>query len=280
MNFYDAHVHFFWIGHFDGIKNRWDFLVRQGLKGMAAIIIAYNPNAWEKFLHLIPSSYHPIFDKRFFDEGLGFQVPSIHKLEELEIFPYLDTRFIDAKGVNLNGFREAGFKGLKILYIPEEEPGMGVIGWEKFFGRSKAESLRITNLLVEQAADFGWPILFHADLRLHKNVVEDILEAFNPCPIIIPHFGFSRKIISQLMERFEHCYTDFSSLLPFMMEKPQDYVDFISAYSDRILFASDTLFGLPSWSAYYLEFVMDFIHNEETREKILYRNYARIHLPD
>ena len=277
MKYYDAHVHFIWKGSFNEVWQRWQVLLKKGLMGMSLIIIGHYPSNWEKFLELVPSAYQKTFEKNFFDEGLGFQISIAQQLSDVEVFPYLDCRFIDMRHSDLTKYFEAGFKGLKVLYIPDNDFEFGVIGWKQFFGRSKAESQRLIIQMIEQAFSFGWPIIFHVDLRRYADFVMEILQINPGCPFIIPHFGFSRKILAKFLERFNCCYTDFSSLLPFMQNNPHDYLDFITTYNDRILFGSDALLEEPGLTANYLEFIIRLIENEDIRAKIMCENYLQIH---
>ena len=163
------------------------------------------------------------------------------------------------------------------MYVPKEDREIDVIGWEKYFGRSEVESEKLTINIVEQAFSFGWPVIFHADLRKYSGVVNKILRANPEHRLIIPHFGFSRRIMSKFMERFEYCYTDFSSLLPFMERTPQSYLDFITNYYKRILFGTDTMLGDPSITSSYYKFINDLIPEDKIRKKVIYENYISIH---
>jgi len=277
VKYYDAHVHFFWKGPFNEVWQRWQVLLKSGLKGMSLIIIGHYPSSLERFLELVPRAYQETFEKSFFDEGLGFQISIVQQLNDVMVFPYLDCRFVDTPDSNLTRFYEAGFKGLKVLYIPDEDHEFGVIGWKQFFGRSETESQRLIIRMIEQAFNFGWPIIFHANLRRYADVVKEILQANPGCPFIIPHFGFSRKIMAEFMEQFDFCYTDFSSLLHFMERNPKSYLDFITTFQDRILFGTDAFLGDPTLAAKYLTFTMNLIYDEECRTKIMFENYLRTH---
>ncbi len=278
MEYYDAHVHFVWKGPWDQVRQRWQLLHERGLRGMAGIIFGYYPRKWERFLEaVLPPSYQKSLDKSFFEEGLGFQVSIIQQLSSLNVFPYLDCRFIDSTDCDLTRYYEAGFKGLKVLYIPDGDDEFGRIGWKQLFGYSEMEYRRLVHRMIEQAFSFGWPIIFHADLRRYANVVSEILQINPGCPFIIPHFGFSRKLLAKLFERFNCCYTDFSSLLPFMQNNPDGYLDFMTTYNDRILFGSDALLGQPELTVNYLEFIITLVENEDIRVKIMCENYLHIH---
>ncbi len=280
MIFFDGHVHFFWTGSLKPVRPKWQPLIDRGLRGIAAIIISHHPDDVDNLLKLIPSSYHDrTGDPFFFNEKAGFRISTAQNMDEdnFKIFPYLDSRFIERESADLSVYRKKGFKGLKILYIPEEDSELGILGWEIFFRRSKKESEKLIIFMLEQAFSFGWPVIFHADLRRYKGFVKEILQAKPGHPVIIPHFGSSRKIIAELMEQYECCFTDFSSLLPFMKKETKKYIDFTTTFNNRILFGSDTVFGEPGLTTEYFDFIMTSISDDNIRTNILSNNYKRIH---
>ena len=277
MDFFDTHVHFLGAGSLDEIKPRWQPLIHSGLRGIAGIVKAHPPHERERYLKLIPKAYHHLVDLNFMGEELGSQLAVARALMEREVFPYLDCRFLSQEDSDLSAFREAGFRGLKVLYIPEEDRQLGLAGWENFFGRSKAESEKMVGRMIGQAVSFRWPVIFHAHLKQYGEFAKEILETFPSHPFIIPHFGFSRKIIAHFMERFDQCYSDFSSLLPYMKDDPEGYKDFITVFQDRILFGTDTSLSQPDIITNYYNFTVTLIIDREIQKKILSGNYLRIH---
>lgn len=277
MEYYDAHVHFLWNGPLQRAASGWAPLRENGLRGMAVIIMGYHPADRGRCLDLIPSAYHDRVDPAFFDEPADPAACAHRDLRGLPLFPYLDSRYIGDAQADLAPFREAGFRGLKILYIPEEDRENGMVGWMDLFGRSMRESEELTARLVAQAAAFGWPVIFHADLRRYGPFVEDLLGAHPGIPFVVPHFGFSRKAVDGLMERLGHVFTDFSSLLPFMREAPGAYAGFIEAHADRVLFGSDATLGWPELTGQYLETAKRVISDEGVLGKVLQENYLRVH---
>ena len=277
MDFYDAHVHFLWKGPFARVARGWEPLLKKGLKGMALIIMGHHPGDREKCFDMVPNSYHERIDPDFFSKKTGTLVSSARELTDLNVFPYLDSRFIENRDLEMKRFNDAGFRGLKILYVPEEDRENSIIGWKKLFGRIEAESREMTEQMVEQAAGLGWPVMFHVNLKLYKAFAEEILRSHPDTPFIFPHFGFSRKIMARFMENFKNCYTDFSSLLPFFPKDPQAYRGFIETFQDRVLFGSDGLIGWPELTGEYLATIKGMIRDEGILKKILCDNYLRIH---
>ena len=277
IKFFDSHVHFLWCGSFEKVKKDWQSLIFRGLGGIAAIINVDAPRDTKRYLEFIPTSYHKDVDAYFFKEGLGSDVSAARKLGDLEVFPYVDCRYLKTRDSDLTRFQEAGFRGLKVLYTPEEEEEMGIVGWRKFFGRSEQESQKVVMEMIKQAVTFGWPIIFHVNLKQYESFLTEVLETYKKHPFIIPHFGFSRKRMTRFLERFNSCYSDFSSLLPHMQKNPQGYLDFITDFQDRILFGSDTTLGRPELIEDYLDFVLKLIEDRNIQEKILFKNHLRIH---
>jgi hypothetical protein len=277
MEFYDAHVHFLWEGEQEQAVKPWQTMKNDGLKGMAAIIMGYHLKDQDRCLSLIPTSYHNQLDRSFFDTYPSLDSCVPERLDGLELFPYLDSRYIEEPQADLTQFREAGFRGLKVLYVPEEDRENGMLGWRNLFGRSMRASEDLTARLVEQAAGYGWPVIFHADLRRYGDFVEDLLGSFLKTSFVVPHFGFSRKAVTRLIERLENVSTDFSSLLPFMKKSPDAYSDFLNVFPERVLFGSDATISLPSFTEQYFRFITELISDQDVLRRVLSENYLKIH---
>jgi hypothetical protein len=277
MDVYDAHVHFLWESSLEEEARQWEALADEGLRGMAVIVMGYHLGRPSKCLELIPKAYHHRIAESIFrgEPDPARALPG--ELPGLRLFPYLDSRFIQRGEEDLAPFRDAGYKGLKVLYVPEEDQENGMVGWQKLFGRTVRQSEDLTANLVEQAAEFGWPVIFHADLRRYGGFVEDLLRSFTGTPFVIPHFGFSRKAVAGVLERWNNAYTDFSSLLPFMKKDPDAYKSFIAEFPDRVLFGTDATMGWADLTRAYLGFVREMLRDEEVLQKILSLNYLRVH---
>jgi predicted TIM-barrel fold metal-dependent hydrolase len=125
------------------------------------------------------------------------------------------------------------------------------------------------------------PILLHVDLRKHGAFVSEQLRQHPQINFNIPHFGFSRREIGSLLEKYPNCYTDLSSLGSFMQEDPGSYRDFIQTYQDRILFGSDGLIGQPETVQSALIFLEEFLKDQEIFLKLVNKNYLKFHrLPE
>ena len=83
------------------------------------------------------------------------------------------------------------------------------------------------------------------------------------------------------MDRYSNCYTDLSSLTPFMQRDPASYRNFVTDYQDRILFGSDGVFNRPEDIESALELLRKFLDEDEVFDKLVRQNFLRFHhLPE
>jgi predicted TIM-barrel fold metal-dependent hydrolase len=228
-------------------------------------------------LKMVPEGYHQNFSFEVLANQRDFS-PFINQTTECKIIPYLDARFIENDiEQKIMMYRDLGFRGLKLLHIPEEDTALGIRGMEHAFNRNPKESERITSLLIESAANQGMSVLLHVDLRKHGDFILDMIKKHPVTNFNIPHFGFSRRKISSFLENYPNCYTDLSSLTPFMRKDPMSYKTFIKRYQDRILFGSDALIGQPVTVLRTMQFVTSYLNDPELCEKIFRKNYLAFH---
>ncbi len=277
IEIYDAHVHYLWRDSLTASCARFLTLREKGLRGMALIIMGHHLSEPKKCFDFIPHSYHDMIGQHLFSNSSSMDLPVNHHFDGIETFPYLDSRYITESEADLSRFRQAGFRGLKLLYVPDEDKLYGMVGWKKLFNQSQESYEAVTLHMIKQAVEFDWPVIFHADLRLHEEFVRSVLKTYPKHPFIFPHFGFSRKIMARLIEQSSNCYTDFSSLLPFMQKSPDNYKNFIEAYQDRVLFGSDATTDWPDLISQYIETVKKMIPDEVILEKLFRDNYLNIH---
>lgn len=279
IEIYDAHVHYLWRDSLSESCARFTTLQNQGLQGMALIVMGYYLPDAQKCFAFIPHSYHDRIGQQLFSESSGMALPTPELFSDIKIFPYLDSRYITADEADLSSFEKAGFRGLKLLYVADEDDLYGMVGWKKLFDKSQKEYEAVTLKMIDQAAGYGWPVIFHVDLRLHQEFAQDILTNYPEHPFIFPHFGFSRKIMARLMAKSSNCYSDFSSLLPFMKKAPEAYKNFIEAHQDRILFGSDATTDWPELVSQYIATVQELVTDKLILKKIFRDNYLKIHYP-
>jgi hypothetical protein len=277
MKFYDAHVHFVYSCPTDDLIRILKALESVGLAGMNVLVIAESPAEIETVLKMIPGAYHPRFNHRAL-ENQKDPFPVLNLADHLRMIPFLDARFIeDQIEQKIKTFHQKGFKGLKLLYVPEEDLEYRIGGMEKTFGRTREKSEEITALLIENASSCGMSILMHADLRKYGEFVGEMIRSHPRTNFNIPHFGFSRKALSSLLDNYPNCYTDLSSLRTFMEKEPDSYRDFIRRYQDRILFGSDAVISQPESIQLALTFLQRFLSNAKIFFKLTNENYLVFH---
>jgi len=273
MKYYDAHIHFFYDCSLNELKQKFSFLEKIGFAGINVLVIAEFPTEINDVLKMIPGDYHPYVTQEALENQKDpFAV--IQLSHPLKIVPFLDARFIENDiEEKIKTYRQRGFEGLKLLYVPEEDTTLRIGGMEKTFHRTQKQSEKITSLIIEHASSQGMPILMHADLRKYGDFVGELIRNFPKTNFIIPHFGFSRREISSLLDQYPNCYTDMSSLISFMEKDPVSYKSFIKQYQDRILFGSDALVSQPERIQSTLHFIDRFLEDKEILHKLVNKNY-------
>jgi hypothetical protein len=273
MKFYDVHIHFFYQCSFNELKRIFGNLEKIGLAGINILVFGEFPTKINTVLEMIPGAYHPYVTQEVLENQKDpFTV--INLPSHLKIVPFLDARFIENNiEEKIKMYRQRGFKGLKLLYVPEEDTMLRIGGMEKTFGRTCKQSEKITSLIIEHASSQGMPILMHADLRKYGDFVADMMGGFPRTNFNIAHFGFSRRAIAFLLDKYPNCYTDISSLESFMGKDPASYKGFIERYQDRILFGSDALISQPERVQSALNFVDRFLEDMKIFHKLVNKNY-------
>ncbi len=273
MSFYDVHIHFFYQCSPADLKRILNRLEEIGFAGINVLVLAEFPTPIDTVLKMIPGEYHASVN----EESLGHQedvFDVVNMPQRLKILPFLDARFIETKiEQKIKTYRQKGFEGLKLLYVPEEDVDLGIVGMEKTFGRVRKQSEKITSALVEKASAEGMPVLIHVDLRKYGDFVAEMIESFPETNFNIAHFGFSRRAVSALLDKYPNCYTDMSSLESFMEKDPVSYRNFMKRYQDRILFGSDALISEPERVESTLRFVNRFLEDEEVFHRVVNKNY-------
>ena len=273
MKYYDAHIHFFYQCSFNELKHKFSLLEKIGLAGMNILVISEFPTEINTYLKMIPGAYHPNVTRETL-ENQKDPFTAMNLPHHLKMVPFLDARFMENNiEEKIKMYRQRGFKGLKLLYVPEEDTTLHIGGMEKTFGRTGKQSEKITSLIIENASSQGMPILMHADLRKYGNFVAEMIGSYPRTNFNIPHFGFSRRAISLLLDKYPNCYTDMSSLVSFMEKDPVPYKGFIKRYQDRILFGSDAVISQPERVQSTLKFVNRFLEDMEIFHKLVNKNY-------
>ncbi len=273
MKYYDAHIHFVYQCSFNELKRAFDQFEKMGMAGINVLVVAEFPTKINTVLEMIPGAYHEsITQESLENQKDPFAVANLPRY--LKVVPFLDARFIDNNiEEKIKTYRQRGFKGLKLLHVPEEDAVLRVGGMEKAFGRTRKQSEKITSLIVEKASSEGMPVLIHVDLRKYGDFVAEMISTYPGTNFSIAHFGFSRRAISVLLERYPNCYTDMSSLESFIEKDRLAYRSFVTQYQDRILFGSDALIAEPERVESTLQFINRFLGDEEVFLKLANINY-------
>ncbi|MDX9786264.1 MAG: amidohydrolase family protein [Desulfobacterales bacterium] len=278
MKYYDAHVHIHTLSMniLDGLYE----IQRNDIMGFVALIYPDYPNDLSIVQKMFPSFFHDHISHENFATEKEF-LPLAAKVTNLEILPYIDTRFVETDAdATIKKYREAGWKGLKIIYVPEECPVLNIGGMAQAFGRSMKASEKHVSSQIETASKLGMPVLLHADLRRYADFAAEQIETYPGTNFNIAHFGFSRREITRFLDNYPNCYSDSSSLTPYFKKEPKNYRDFISHYQDKVLFGSDALFCYPGTLLTEKNAMLDLVEEPEVRKKIFVENYRRFHHHD
>ena len=273
MKYYDAHIHFVYRCSFNELKHALDLYEEKGLAGINILVLAEFPSEIDTVLKMIPGEFHAAITEESLERQKDpFAV--INLARRLKIVPFLDARFIENNiKEKIKTYRQKGFQGLKLLYVPEEDAVLRIGGMEKAFGRTAKQSERLTSLIVGEASSQSMPVLIHVDLRKYGDFVAEMIRAYPGTNFSIAHFGFSRRAISVLLEKYPNCYTDTSSLESFIEKDMLSYKSFIKRYQDRILFGSDALINEPERVESTFQFIKRFLEDEEVLHKLVNKNY-------
>ena len=230
MEYYDTHIHFFYNCSLHELQQKIGLLEKTGFSGMNILVISEFPAEMDTYLKMIPGAYHSFVTREaLVNQKDPFEVMNLPR--HLKIVPFLDARFMENNiEEKIKMYRQRGFIGLKLLYVPEEDTTFHIGGMEKTFGRTCKQSEKITSLIIEQASFQGMPVLMHVDLRRYGDFVEEMIGSHPGTHFYIPHFGFSRRVMSFLLEKYPNCYTDMSSLTLFMEKEAAPYKSFIKQY--------------------------------------------------
>ncbi|MGV8059767.1 MAG: amidohydrolase family protein [Smithellaceae bacterium] len=272
MQFYDAHVHFFYDGSLDSLKK--EYLEMDGFLGATLIILEEAPAEKEIFLKLIPGAYHNMMVPDIIYSPA--HMSCLQASGRLSFIPCLDTRFFLSDHLSIEHYIQKGYMSVKVLYVPEKDEAIKIEGWELALKRTVSESERLVADMIAECASLCVPVLFHVDLNRYSGYIYELMSAFPNTLFNIPHMGSSRKRMVEALSKYPNCYTDFASLLPFMKTAPEGYRNFIQAFPDRVLFGSDALFGNLSMVKEYVDYVKTFL-GEDLLEKVTCGNFRQFY---
>ncbi len=272
MEFIDAHLHFG--GREDEILGTKDIFVKLkalGLKKVYLLCFTTYGLDFSEIIRVAPyharSHYHP----DFVDSN-----PLLQKVrEELEdedfIVPFLDFRIIHGDIESwLEHYMGFGYQGLKTLFIPEYDDFLQVESPAEILKTTKSSYLDWQQRVMDYGQRNNLPLICHLNLHNHFEYAFEFLSNFPNLQINFPHFGFSRKKMSLLLDKFNNCYSDISGLYDYIEKDPKSYCDFIEHYKDRVMFGSDCAWNEAERTEGYLGLVEALPFQDKYRQRLLY----------
>ena len=269
----DVHMHCFtgrWLAA--DVARGLDVLRRAGLRHIVVLGLVNTHLDAQAMWGLIPD----------FVENRGD--PLFHEADDLleltgssdrMLLPFVDTRHLWGDVVTeLQGYLERGFKGIKGIYLPDDENDIGVRGVPDMLGISLAQYHRREWEIFSFAQSHDLPLVYHMDARRHGDVMKALLDDFPNVRVDFAHLGIGRKAFSAILDRYPNVYTDIAGLLPHMRNNPVSYRDFIMQYAERVCFASDTLLYQSGSVLDYIQIVKELQLPEDVAARVFYGNPA------
>jgi len=131
IQFFDAHIHFLHQCPLDELIDKLGLMEKAGFAGLDVLVLSEFPSEIDTVLKMIPGEYHHLVTPRAL-ENQKHLFTLLNSTCPVKLTPFWDARFIgdDAEG-KVKKYRRMGFKGLKLLYVPEEDEGLQIGGMEK-----------------------------------------------------------------------------------------------------------------------------------------------------
>ncbi|MBM4340229.1 MAG: hypothetical protein FJ110_11870 [Deltaproteobacteria bacterium] len=194
MEYYDAHIHFIYNCSSGELQQKIGLLEKAGLGGINILVMSEFPAEIETCLKMIPGIYHPLIDQQALENQKDpFAVMNLP--HHLKMIPFLDARFMENRiEEKIKLYRQRGFRGIKLLYVPEEDKEFRIRGMEEAFGRTCKQSEKITSLIIKQASSLSMPILMHVDLTRYGEFVEEMIRIFRGPILISPILDIRERL--------------------------------------------------------------------------------------
>ncbi len=245
----DAHIHWCLFGRpLDEVAAELEWLEKRGYEAVVVFPLPAMGAPPERAVELIPGAYRELTGldtaRMVHDDlrsWLAFQPLWAAKPRSLQVLSFLDVRAWDGRS-SLDpwwGEGHSGFKNVLVLEADSEKMRMPPL--RNVPGIGPEEYLDAHRGVFAEAARRDAPVVYHADLTLHAAFVEECLAEHPDLRVVIPHLGFSRRRMAQLLERFPGVMTDISSLRPFIEAEPEAYRSFLLEYPQRVLLGSDAI---------------------------------------
>ena len=269
----DVHMHCF-TGRQDAAAVVRDIgeLRQHGVCNLVVVGLVNTRLDTEAMWNLIPSYVENRGDPHFHEAE---DLLELTRVSEGAIIPLVDTRHLwgDVDTL-LSGFIESGFRGIKGIYLADEENDIGVRSVPETFGITLTQYQRREWEIFAFAEAHDLPLLYHMDARRHGDVMMALLDDFPQVRVNFAHLGIGRKAFSTILDRYPNVYTDFAGMQHHIRSNPAGYRDFIMHYADRVCFASDALLYQPETVLDHVSMVKDLNLPEEVEARVCYDNPA------
>jgi hypothetical protein len=270
----DVHTHCF-TGRrqADEVARGLDELRRAGLKHMVVLGMVNTHLDSQAMWGLVPDFVENRGDPLFHEAD---DLLELTRLSDQVIVPFVDTRHIWGDvPTTLQGYIARGFKGIKGIYLADEENDIRVRSVPDTFGITLQQYHQREWEIFSFARTHDLPLLYHMDARRHNDVMKALLDDFPGVRVNFAHLGIGRKAFSAILDRYPSVFTDIAGLLPHIQANPSGYRDFIIHYADRVCFASDALLYQTGTVLEYIQMVKDLQLPEDVESMVFYDNPVR-----
>lgn len=270
----DVHMHCF-TGrrHGEAVARDIERLRREGLRHMVVVGLVNthldSTAMWNLIPDFVENHGHPHFNE-------AEDLLALTELSNSLIVPLVDTRHLWGDVTSqLHGYLEQGFKGIKGIYLPDNENDLGVGNVPDTFGISLEQYRRREWEIFSFAQTHDLPVVYHMDARRYGDVMTALLEDFPQVRVDFAHMGIGRKAFSTILDRYPNVYTDIAGLLPHMRTNPTSYRDFIMHYPDRVCFGTDSFLYNALSILDYISMVKELKLPEEVETRVFSGNPSR-----
>lgn len=277
----DIHAHWCLFGRNpDDVAAELLWLEGQGFEKIALFPLPGLGASPEKVWQMLPRAYREMIsltvEKASNDDleaWLSFKKFWEGKGSSLELLSFLDIRAWD--GVqSLDDWWEAGHAGFKSILIEEEDDAkMKMAPLRNATGISRGAYFEAQRRVFSMASRLEVPLIYHADLSLHRGFIEECLQDNPDLRVNIPHLGFSRKQMAEMLKLYPQLKSDISSLGPYIEKEGASYKSFMRDFPEQVMLGSDVISSYDMRPAKgYVDCVKALELPEEVEAKVLYSN--------
>jgi hypothetical protein len=269
----DVHTHCF-TGrqHAEDVSRGIETLRRQGIRHMAVVGLVNTHLDAEAMWNLIPAFVENRGDPLFYEVD---DLLEHARAADPVILPFVDTRHLWGDvATALQGYIDRGFRGIKGIYLADNENDIGVGNVPDTFGITLAQYRRREWEILAFAEAHELPLLYHMDARRYGDVMKAMLDDFPRIRVDFAHFGIGRSAMSKILDRYPNVYTDLAGMFSHILSNPASYRDFIVHYQDRVCFGSDALLYAPEAVLDHIRAVRELGLPEEVEARVFSGNAA------